>query len=58
MDSVQACLPILSNVVEIVANNRPHDVIGSRGVAVGDQPVGISDHGGGSKSGTVTLRST
>lgn len=51
-------VPILSDVVEVVADNRPDNVFCSGLVAVVDEPVGIGDHGNGAESRPITLRTT
>lgn len=48
-------VPVLGDIGKIVFDNRPDDVGCSVLVTIGNQPVGITDHGDGSKRWTIAL---
>lgn len=53
---VEASLvPVLCDVVDIIADNRPDAILNGGLVSIVDEPVGVGDHGNGSQRRTVTL---
>ena len=48
-------VPVLSDVVDIVADNGPNVILNGGLVSVVDEPVGVGDHSNGSQRRTVAL---
>lgn len=48
-------VPVLSDVIDIVADNGPNVILNGGLVSVIDEPVSVRDHRNGSQRRTVTL---
>ncbi len=48
-------IPTIRHIVKIQLKDRPEGVTDVRSISLREEPIRVSDHGGGAKSGTISL---